>query len=582
MSAEASSMSTGPEAAAERALPAAPHILVIEDSPTQAARLQAIFEEQGWTVAAVAAAEPAWVELRRRRPALIVVDFHLPGMRGDEFCRRAKMNAHTRAIPILMLTVEAADASEALGLAAGADDYVSKAVDPDILLVRVRSLLRKSANQESLPSSSPELLRNPRILMIDDSATYRAYLADVLRTDDFEVDEASSGVEGLTLLERRSFDCVLVDLVMPELDGIEVCRRIGRMRRARGSGPMVLMLTSQENKQDMTRGLEAGADDFVGKSSDVEVLKARLRTLLRRIAFQEENARILGEIKKRELEAVRAVAARDAAQARAALADQLEKTNRELRETQMWLVQSEKMASLGQLVAGIAHEINNPLAFVINNAYTVNQQAEKILAECGDRLPESALPRLNKIRARMGDMQQGLTRVRDLILDLRTFSRLDEGEFKTIDVNDSIDSVLRFLRHKTKERIEVVKSYGASKPLGCYAGRLNQVIMNLISNAIDAIDHMGVITIATREEDDMLVISIRDTGSGIPPAIRDKIFDPFFTTKPVGEGTGLGLAISYGIVRDHGGTIDVSSEEGAGSEFAVKIPFSFTGVRHDF
>ena len=160
-----------------------------------------------------------------------------------------------------------------------------KKVDTDILLLRVRSLLRKSAEVQAPPNSSPALMRNPRILMIDDSATYRFYLADVLRMNDFEVEEAESGHEGLALLERGHFDCVLVDLVMPGLDGIEVCHRISRLRETKGSGPMLLMLTSQENKEDMTRGVEAGADDFVGKSSDIEVLKARLRTLLRRIAF---------------------------------------------------------------------------------------------------------------------------------------------------------------------------------------------------------------------------------------------------------------------------------------------------------
>ena len=269
-----------------------------------------------------------------------------------------------------------------------------------------------------------------------------------------------------------------------------------------------------------------------------------------------------------------------AAEARAALADQLERTNRELRETQAYLIQSEKMASLGQLVAGIAHEVNNPLTFVINNAYTVDQQAEKLLVESGDALPETAVQRLHKIRARMGDMRQGLDRVRDLIVNLRTFSRLDEGEFKTIDVHDSIDSVLMFLRHKTADRIEIVRDYAAKKPLDCYAGRLNQVVMNLVANAVDAIELKGTVTISTRETDEMFEISVRDTGCGIPDAVKAKIFDPFFTTKPVGQGTGLGLAISYGIVRDHDGAIEVHSTEGAGSEFVVKIPLNLKARAH--
>jgi two-component system NtrC family sensor kinase len=343
---------------------------------------------------------------------------------------------------------------------------------------------------------------------------------------------------------------------------------------------MVLMLTSRDNKEDMTRGLEAGADDFVGKSSDIEVLKARLRTLLRRKFFQEENQRILAEIQARELETVEALAAKRAAEARAALAEELERANHELREAQTHLIQSEKMASLGQLVAGIAHEVNNPLTFVLNSVFTVDQQAEKILEELGEKPPQGILGRLEKMRSRLADMREGLDRVKDLVVSLRTFSRLDEGEFKTVDVHEGIDSVLMFLRHRTEGRIEIVKRYNAPRALDCYAGRLNQVIMNLISNAVDSIDGPGAITIETREEDGMFVISIQDTGAGIPEGLRPKIFDPFFTTKPIGQGTGLGLAISYGIVKDHKGTIDVTSREGEGSEFAVKIPIGLKGATH--
>jgi two-component system NtrC family sensor kinase len=236
------------------------------------------------------------------------------------------------------------------------------------------------------------------------------------------------------------------------------------------------------------------------------------------------------------------------------------------------------MASLGQLVAGIAHEVNNPLAFVLNSVFTVDQQAEKILAELGDDPPQEILNRLYKMRSRLADMQEGLDRVKDLVVSLRTFSRLDESEFKTVDVHEGIDSVLMFLRHKTEGCIQIVKRYNAPSALDCYAGRLNQVIMNLISNAVDSIDGPGTITIETREEDDHFVISIRDTGGGIPESVRPKIFDPFFTTKPIGEGTGLGLAISYGIIKKHKGVIEVTSQEGQGSDFSVKIPVGLKGA----
>ena len=288
--------------------------------------------------------------------------------------------------------------------------------------------------------------------------------------------------------------------------------------------------------------------------------------------FQEGNQRSLAEIPAKELETVEALAAQRAAETRAALAEELERANQELRETQAHLIQSEKMASLGQLVAGIAHEVNNPLTFVLNSVFTVDRHAEKVLEALGDGAPDDIRSRLHKMRSRLADMQEGLDRVKDLIVNLRTFSRLDEGEFKTVDVHESIDSVLMFLRHKTEGVIEIVKQYGATDPLDCNAGRLNQVMMNLISNAVDSIEGRGAVTIETRQEGGLFVISIRDTGVGIPESVRPKIFDPFFTTKPVGKGTGLGLAISYGIVRDHKGVIEVKSREGQGSEFIVKIP----------
>jgi two-component system NtrC family sensor kinase len=329
----------------------------------------------------------------------------------------------------------------------------------------------------------------------------------------------------------------------------------------------------------MNRGFEAGADDFVSKSSDLAVLRARIQALMRRRFFQEENARIVEELKARELETLNARAGRHVAEARAAMAEKLvqvnqdlQEANRKIKETQAQLIQNEKMASLGQLVAGIAHEINNPLAFVLNNLFIVESGLDSLRAEMEPFLSEPSLKKLRKARARLAEMREGVDRVKELVLDLRTFSRLDEGEFTTVDIVDRIDAVLLLLKHKMNGRIQVEKHYGAKRTLYCFAGRLHQVLMNLIANAVDAIAAEGRIVITTSQTPEFFLISVRDTGAGIPEAIRNKIFDPFFTTKPTGQGTGLGLAISYGIVQDHGGSIEVQSEEGVGTEFTVAIP----------
>ena len=287
-------------------LPTKPRILLVEDSQTQAMKLRFVLEKAGWDVIWANTAEKAIEEINRRLPDLVLVDYYLPGVRGDELCRRIRMNIDTRSIPVIILTVEGAGSVELHGLESGADDFVQKSADTDILLLRVRMLLNKSETKASILTPSDNVFRRAKVLTIDDSETYLEHLAVELGNEGFLVERASSGAEGLRKLNAETFDCVMVDLMMPEMNGIEVCRRINEMRPKMSTPVAVLMLTGHENKDDLTRALEAGADDFVGKSSDMAVLKGRICALLRRKSFQEENQRIHEELKTKELEAVRA------------------------------------------------------------------------------------------------------------------------------------------------------------------------------------------------------------------------------------------------------------------------------------
>ncbi|MGA3190515.1 MAG: response regulator [Bryobacteraceae bacterium] len=554
-------------------------IVVVEDSETQAFKLRLLLEEQGWQVTVSGTAEGALVALNDSLPDLILVDYNLPGMRGDDFCRRIRMNLNTRGIPLLMMTGSAPETAEINSLDSGADDYITKFESPEILLLRIRSLLRQTSAPAVTANRSDFPFQRVRMLVIDDSPTYLAFVGDALKSQGYEVEIATSGADGLARIEIQEFDCVLVDLIMPEMDGIEVCCRIAAMKSAKNRPQTVIILTGSEDKNDINRGFEAGADDYISKSSDLAVLRARIQALMRRRFFQDEDGRISEELEAKELEIRNARAGRELAEARATLADELvqvnqdlQEANRKLKETQTQLIQNEKMASLGQLVAGIAHEINNPLAFVLNNLFIVESALEALYPEIEPHLSEPSLKKLGKTRARLGEMREGLDRVKALVLDLRTFSRLDEAEFKTVDVGDTIDTVLLLLKHKMNGRVHVDKHYTGERTLYCYPGKLHQVLMNLVANAIDAIDGDGKIAIATSRTGQFFLISVSDSGTGIPEAIRSKIFDPFFTTKPLGQGTGLGLAISYGIVQDHGGSIEVKSEKGAGTEFIIKIP----------
>ncbi len=246
----------------------------------------------------------------------------------------------------------------------------------------------------------------------------------------------------------------------------------------------------------------------------------------------------------------------------------------ERRRMTQQLAHSEKMAALGQLVAGVAHEINNPVNFISSGLPSLRRVIDELTAqvpeEKHDERFEKIRRRITKLLAAIGD---GARRTAETVQDLRSFARLDEVELKGADLNEALDSTLTLLRNQTKDRIELVKSYGEFPPVECYIGQLNQVFMNLLINAVQAIDDQGTITITTTRKDENHVrVSIRDDGCGMTDGLRERIFDPFFTTKPVGQGTGLGLSISHGIIDNHGGTIEATSEPGIGAEFTINLP----------
>jgi len=546
-------------------------ILVVEDSATQAMRIRQVLEEAGFAVDCASTAEAALASLNQGLPDLLLTDFRLPGMLGDELCRTLRMNVNTRGIPILMLTGEEESGTERHLLESGADDYVPKSEDLGFVLLRIEALLRKS-HVRNVVRTGELPFAAAKLLLVDDSPTYLALLASELEKEGYRIKTAASGAETLECVAAETFDGIVLDLVLPDMSGMDVCKRVLESRGTLDDSVVILALTATRAKERMTSVLAAGADDVVEKSRDIAVIKARLRALLRRKMIYAENRRISEEFRAKELEILRTRAEKEAAEARAALAGQLEKANRELKEAQAQLVQSAKMASLGQLVAGVAHEINNPLAFVMNHQATVNRALESLAGPVESHLSEAALGKWRKARQRLGEMHEGLERIKDLVLKLRTFSRLDEGELKYVRIDESIESVLTLLRHRLKDRIAVKRNYGDVNVIPCYPGPLNQVLMNIVSNAIDAIEGKGEIAITTGKSDSMFFISVADTGKGMPEAVRERIFEPFYTTKPVGEGTGLGLSISYGIVKRHRGMLEVRSEEGRGTEMIVRIP----------
>jgi two-component system, NtrC family, sensor kinase len=250
----------------------------------------------------------------------------------------------------------------------------------------------------------------------------------------------------------------------------------------------------------------------------------------------------------------------------------------ELQVQQMQLIQAAKMASLGELVAGIAHEINNPLAFILSHLSTADSSLNKVTAALPPPLPRPVHEQIQKAHERLAECQAGAERIRDLVVKLRTFSRLDEGKRKSVPISECVASVLKILEHRCKDRIVVQTKFGYPDVVECFPGLLNQALMNLIANSIDAIEGPGQISVMTGADGNDYVIVVADTGHGIPEEVRGRVLEPFFTTKPVGVGTGLGLSITYSIVQTHGGTLDLSPRSGGGTIATIRFPLAARSV----
>jgi two-component system NtrC family sensor kinase len=260
-------------------------------------------------------------------------------------------------------------------------------------------------------------------------------------------------------------------------------------------------------------------------------------------------------------------------------AHELEQANRQMKEAQAQLIQSEKMASLGQLVAGIAHEINTPIGSINSNNDTLIRSASKMrdflsCAQCPPDVREN--PEVVKIMGILEDINRNnriaCDRIMNIIRSLRNFARLDEAERRRVNIHEGIDSSLILVHHQIKNRIQVVKEYGDLPEIECYPNQLSQVFMNILVNAGQAIPDKGTITIKTFRLGDEIKVTISDTGVGIPKEILDRIFEPGFTTKRAGVGTGLGLSICRKIIEDHHGRIAVESEVGKGTTFTITLP----------
>jgi two-component system, NtrC family, sensor kinase len=400
--------------------------------------------------------------------------------------------------------------------------------------------------------------RRPTILLVDDELANRvllkAYLGSV-----YDVHEVSDGPSALEFVERTRPDLVLLDVMMPEMTGLEVCQKL---KERRDDYLPVVLLTALGEQDDRNAGLRAGADDFLTKPVDRHELILRVQTFIR---LRDQDQRIRAQLKElKERDQIIGQHVRELRQA-----------YHELQAAQAQLVQSAKIASLGELVAGIAHEINNPLSFAVGHLGTARRSLEKLGRRIRSESSQADLLHWERAEDRLQEMTVGLERIQELVLKLRIFSRLDQGEQGRVSMRECVDSLLTILGHRLRGRIEVETRLGEPDQIECFPSLISQALMNLIANAIDAIDGHGRLTISTGADGDSYSIAITDTGPGIPEELRERVLEPFFTTKPVGAGTGLGLSITHSIVKRHHGTLELRTAEGGGTTAIIKIPLNF-------
>lgn len=422
---------------------------------------------------------------------------------------------------------------------------------------------------ESQPTSDvsrgAQIQLRERILIVDDEETVQNLFAGFL-SDLYICETAASCDEALAHLAHRTYGLVLSDIQMPGRNGVELLREI----RQHYPDTAVIMVSGVGRPQRIRDTLQIGAVDYLTKPCELEVLGLSVQRALERRNLVLMARSYRADLERQNVE----LAARKA---------QLERLQAEI-------VHSEKMAGLGRLAAGIAHELNNPAGFIYGNMDLISSylgRLEMLLSKYERvSLSKAEATELNltkeeirydsllpDLRSMIVDCAEGAERIREVVQNLRTFSRLDEAEFKKIDLHEGLDATIRLLsRYYGSGRIRLVREYGQIPQVNCYAGQLNQVWTNLLVNAAQAIAGEGEVKISTLVEVDSVSVTIADTGCGIGPDELPKIFDPFFTTKPVGEGTGLGLSITYGIIERHGGTIGVESVLGDGTKVRVSIP----------
>jgi DNA-binding response OmpR family regulator len=524
---------------------ASPTVLVIDDSATFRTELCHALEAQGYKVISAASGEEGLRSAAANRPSAIIVDGVLPGIDGATVVRKLRLDAALRQTPCLMLTGSMFDRSAELSaLDAGADAFVRKEDDMELVLARLAAVLRAGADGDRETES---LLGPKKILAVDDSVTYLEELTAMLRGEGYDVIPARSGEEALEMLAAQPVDCILLDRLMPGLDGTETCRRIKASGATRDI-PLI-MLTASEDRAAMIEGLGTGADDYVLKSSEEEVLKARLRTQLRRKQIEDESRRIRLRLLRKELEAAEARAAKELAETRAVLVGELEQKNRELEAVNK---------ELEAFSYSVSHDLRAPLR-------AVDGFSRMVMDDFGEVLGAAGRDNLERVR-------RAVARMDELIDDLLGLARIARTEPVREDVDLSALALEIGAELRGREPARAV-DLEVTPGLRVRADRrlVRIALENLLGNAWKFTGGRSPahIEFGARADNGGRIYFVRDNGAGFSMTHADKLFAPFQRLHSAEEfpGTGIGLATVQRIVRKHAGRIWAAAEAGRGATF---------------
>ncbi len=563
-------------------------ILIVEDEFISRSLLKKMLKEMGHEVQEAEDGHQAWAMLQENPCQIVITDWMMPEMDGLELCRKIRQASFDMYIYIIMLTAKDRKKDLVAVFESGADDYIPKPFDPEELQARVMTGIRviDLENRNNQTTHTLKESRNKLRIVLDSLkeeivavdkemkivSVNRAFANRVGYEPNALVGEICTDQESKSFaaLQHPKIRQMIVDLF------------------AKGDSQNVLLTEKDHQGQKIYHQISCLPimDENVGVFQAVLVSQDITENRRKTDEIHDLNEQLMQTASQIEAKNVK-----------------LEKTLKRLEDTQTQMVQSEKMATVGQLAAGVAHEINNPTGFVSSNLKTLNDYQEDIAAliekyqemvaqtrdgELKDKLPENFQQTIESvvafekdidieylmddIKELIGDCREGTERIKKIVMDLKDFAHPGEDKIQTIDINQGLESTLNVVNNEVKYKATVHRELGDIPSIKGYPQQLNQVFMNILVNAAQAIEKKGDIYLKTEAKKEWVEVTIADTGSGISKENLSKIFDPFFTTKDVGKGTGLGMNIAYNIIQKHKGKIEVSSEVGKGTKFTITLP----------